>query len=92
MDRKTRQAMSKLRAAARELKREQLLARLKWSEDVTDVIYSASVKRPGKASTKLGVGGYHPGYTTNGSIPAGSCNYGARDMRDRITEAREALR
>lgn len=92
MNRKTRQLRSKMRREAEQRELARLRGRLQWSLGVADAIYSASVKRPGKARTKLGIGGFDRGYTTNSSIPAGSCNYGARDMRDRIAEAREALR
>tara|TARA_B100000519_G_scaffold163495_1_gene146473 strand:- start:144 stop:389 length:246 start_codon:yes stop_codon:yes gene_type:complete len=76
-------------AEQRELQRK--LDALDESANIADVIYGASVKRPGKAKTKCGIGGFDRGYTANSNIPSGSCNYGARDMRDRITEAREAV-
>ena len=91
MNKKQRLYLSRLRREAEKLELKKLLNALDESENIADVIYDASVKRPGKARTYHGVGGFDRGSTTNSSIPSGSCNYGARDMRDRITEAREAL-
>lgn len=91
MNRKTRQAMSKLRAQARQLLHERLLAELDEDLKLAKHIDGECTKRPIKCRLRGGVGGYHPGYTTGCRIASTSNNYGARDMRDRITEAREAL-